>query len=134
MTRCFLCRLWLCLLLSMHCSAGAAPLERLFFSAAERQRLEQTSPPGAPEAASAISSIHFGGMLWRDEKLISLWVDHHAQPPGGRLRADLKTGRLVVQDTGGPDLQLRAGEHWPPSSSQRLHPIGLHRTTSRAAP
>ncbi|MBR0568305.1 hypothetical protein J5J83_19465 [Azoarcus sp. L1K30] len=134
MMRSVLWRLLPCLLLSMHGSAGAAPLGRLFFSVAEREQLEQTPPPDAAAAAPMVVSIQFDGMLWRGEKLLSLWIDHHAHLPGARFRADLKTGSLLVNDAGGPDQQLRVGERWPPPPSPHRHPIRLRRTTPRATP
>ena len=105
----------LCCLLQLPCAAHAQAPGRLFFTPEQRRQLE-LHPQPAPVAPQAEDRIRFDGMLWRDTRVVSLWINRTATPPSGRYQPDPATGRLIISTGDGKSASLGAGQHWPPTA------------------
>lgn len=107
---------------------------RLFFSPAERLTLEHAHQHSAPDNTGTADPprevIRFDGMVWREEQLVALWINHKHSAVDRHLRPDPDTGQLHVTDQSGQLVKLHAGQQWPPSiiddSSQSVR-IERHR-------
>lgn len=103
------------LLLATPRAIAAEPLGRLFYTPAERVRLEERRhSPGPPEAA-APTALRYSGYVTRQHGPTTLWVDGQAlrsDDPELRARhiAPLSDGRVRFAAPGSPSLRLRVGE------------------------
>ncbi|GHT86714.1 hypothetical protein FACS1894154_01920 [Betaproteobacteria bacterium] len=103
-----------CALLAIMPPASAAD-GRIFFTATERDALEQgrpLSPPPAPPAPAPVEiPQRFDGALWRDGRLITIWLDRNASPPTPAIR--LADDALVTRH-GKTDEPLLPGQALSP--------------------
>lgn len=108
-------------------SAEALP-GRLFFTPAERRTLEyrrqHPEPQVLPSAHTPPRAFRFDGMVWRQQRLIALWIDRKPIDADRLWHADLGRGQLVLIDSAGEHARLYAGQHWPPAN-QAQHPAAL---------
>ena len=102
-------------LLQPLCAAHAQAPGRLFFTPEQRRQLERPPQP-APVTPPAEERFRFDGMLWRDARVVSLWINRTATPPDGRYQPDPGTGRLIISTRDGKRASLGAGQHWPPTA------------------
>ncbi|MDR1853282.1 MAG: hypothetical protein LBR05_00030 [Azoarcus sp.] len=99
-------------------SASAEPnatlAGRLFFSAAERRALE--APPPKPAASAPVPAPRrYDGALWRDGRLIAVWLDGQATKPANAPAIVLRNG--VPTTTRGGAKPLFPGQDLPPSGT-----------------
>lgn len=101
---------------------------RLFFTPIERRTLEyrrqHPEPQVQPSTHTPPQAFRFDGMVWRQQRLIALWIDREPVDADPLRRPDLARGQLVLIDPAGEHTRLDAGQHWPPAD-QPEHPAEI---------
>lgn len=108
-----------CALLQSIAAAQEALPGRLFFTAAERRTLEyarqHSAPQRPPDAAQAPAAFRFDGMVWRQDRLIALWIDRQPTAADRFRRPDFTRAQLQFTDPAGRLVRLDAGDAWTPA-------------------
>lgn len=108
---------WLLVTLVLVSPAGNAAdtLGRLFYTPAERARLDDRQRTAPSTRVDAAAALHYSGYVARQGGPTTLWVDGQAlrsDDAGLRARhlAPLPDGRLRLAAPGAPPVRLRVGE------------------------
>lgn len=107
----------LCCALPVVMPPAFAASGRIFFTALERTALEQgrpLSPPPAPAAPSpAATPQRFDGALWRNGRLLTIWLDRNASLPTSQPAIRLVDDAIVSRN-GKADEPLLPGQRLSP--------------------
>lgn len=111
--------LLLCTTLTISGLARAERPGRLFFTPDERRTLEAAQLRPAPSAAPEHAGIRFDGMIWRERRVVKVWVDQDMQLPQPPYHPELETAQLRIDARTGQEVRLSAGQHWSPANTTR---------------
>jgi hypothetical protein len=120
-------------LLVAHQAPGAEPRPaatlqgRIFFTAAERHALEAgpktppapvslPPPPPPPPPAPPPAPIRFDGALWREGRVVTLWLDGNATRPTAKPAIRISNG-VPSASMAGRREDLLPGQSWSPQES-----------------